>query len=60
MTSQHVAGTHHPLPGRIAFAHAAAVVPQGARMASLDRFIGGGHRWLDAAQDRIHSGEGGA
>jgi len=58
MNSQHVAGTHRPLPGRAAFAHAAAVEPQGARMAIRACFVGSGYRWLDGA--RVHPGEGGA
>ena len=60
MTSQHVAGTRRALPGRFAFAHAAAVAPQGACMASPRRLVGGDHRWLDGANDQIHSGKGGA
>lgn len=45
------------MPGRVAFAHAAAMGPQVACMAS---FIGAGYRWLGDAKDPVRPDEGSA
>ncbi len=60
MKSQHVANTHRPAPGRIAFAHAAAVKLQGMRVVSLPALVSFGYRRLDLGHGSLHPGEGSA
>jgi hypothetical protein len=60
MKSLHVVRTHRALLGRVAFARAAAVRPQGACVAGLGSFVLASYRRLDRSENPMHPGEGSA